>query len=660
MPRNVLRWINSLGGGSSSLLWGGLGVIFLFCVARMLGLWEGIELKTLDFFLRWRPAEATDERITLLEFNDADIQALRTYPVPDTVIADLLTELQSYHPRIIGLDIFRDIPATDPFQENTGSNQHQALIQLIKNSSDVIVIEKILNSYVAAPPGVPEENIGFADAVIDDDGFVRRSLLASHSEFIEGYRLSLTIQLASRYLAEEDLSLDNGIRDPAAMRFGATELFRLESDSGGYLNQDTGGNPVVLINFRNGKKPFNRIAYSDFKAGKVPREWLSDRIVIIGMTATSTKDYLNSAAISSLNPGLVPGMEIQAHAVSQIISAVLDGRPILKTWAAPWEYFWIVIWGLMGIVLVHSKKSIPATILAFIVIGVLPIALGYGLIFVGFWIPVLPVFAVYFLNGGSAILYQIYQHEQDWKIRLDERQRIIEQSYNTIHNGPLQALKGLIRKVSSDDTKLSPEFINHELNNIDGELRSIYEFMQRESLTLQTQIYVTRNYAINLNGPLHELLYQVYRNKIQESSSYFDQIKIKITDFHPIDASLLNLEDKENIIRFLEEALCNVEQHAIGITRLSVICKQEQNDCVVQVMDNGTSRDEEMLIDRKMRGRGTRQAEALARSLGGRFVRRSQTPKGTVCWLIWPVQPPPSWRLWQRRIQQFSERLVQR
>ena len=80
-------------------------------------------------------------------------------------------------------------------------------------------------------------------------------------------------------------------------------------------------------------------------------------------------------------------------------------------------------------------------------------------------------------------------------------------------------------------------------------------FMQREYLTLQTQIYVTRNYAIDLEGPLHELLYQVYRNRIQESSNYFDKVKIKITDFCPIDASFLSLEDKEDIIRFLEEAL---------------------------------------------------------------------------------------------------------
>ncbi len=199
--------------------------------------------------------------------------------------------------------------------------------------------------------------------------------------------------------------------------------------------------------------------------------------------------------------------------------------------------------------------------------------------------------------------------------------------------------------------------------------------MQREYLTLQTRIYVTRNYAIDLEGPLHELLYQVYRNRIQESSSYFDRVKIKITDFCPIDASFLSLEDKEDIIRFLEEALCNVEQHSIRTTRLAVTCKQEQNDCIVQVFDNGLSRSENNSMNEaelikfypesnksgsSMRGRGTRQAQALARRLGGRFARRPQTPKGTVCWLIWPVRPLSPWRLWQRRGCNLIERLIQK
>lgn len=662
MKRKALRWFTLLGGGSAYLLLGGLGIIILVCIARMGGLLEGVELRTLDLFLRWRPSETTDERITILEITDADIQALGTYPVPDDELTRLLIELRTYNPRVIGLDIFRDIPVINPFQKDTeiARNSNRDLIKLLKDSPDIIVTDKILNSPVSAPPGVPQESVGFADALLDRDGFVRRSLLAAPSPVDQGYRFSLTIQLASRYLAAERLKLDNGIRDPIAMRFGTTELFRLSSDSGGYANQDTGGNPVTLINFRNGEQPFNKISLSEFMSGEVPEDWLTDRIVLIGMTAASTKDYLNSAAIASSNPGLVPGVEVQAHAVSQIISAVLDKRPILKTWSTPCEYFWIIVGGLLGTSLIHIQKSIPLSIGIFMTLGISLAIGGYSLIFAGLWIPVCPIWIAYCLNGSSTLLYRIYQHEQGWRIRLDERQRIIKQSYNTIHNGPLQTLKGLMRKVSSEAKGLSAQDLDAELKNINDELRSIHEFMQKEHLTLETRIYLTKNYVIDLRDPLHELLHQVYRNKLLESSSYFAKIKIKLPDFCPMNADFLSLEDKEDIIRFLEEALCNVEQHVISVTRLTVICKQEGDVNIVQVIDNGISIEEAATARENVKGRGTHQAESLAWRVGGHFSRRPNSPKGTICELIWPVHPPSIWMLWLRWLQTSAKYLTQK
>ena len=290
MQKSASRWLSALGGGSTSLLMGGIGAIVIVCLARMMGLWQGIELSTLDFFLRWRPAEATDERITLLEFTDEDIQTLGAYPIPDSILTDLLTDLKTYDPRVVALDIFKDIPASTSKAANVEANAYQELVALLQESPEIIAIEKILNSHITAPPGIPAENIGFADAILDKDGFIRRSLLASPSSFDNDYHLSLTIQLASRYLAEEGLVLENGIQDENTMRFGSVELARLSSNSGGYVEQDTGNNPVVLINFRSGEQPFRRVTFSQFKTGDVPEDWLRDRIIIIGMTAISSKD----------------------------------------------------------------------------------------------------------------------------------------------------------------------------------------------------------------------------------------------------------------------------------------------------------------------------------------------------------------------------------
>ena len=120
--RQLTGVLGFLGGGSSTLILTSMGVVLMVCVARLMGLWEGIELQTLDLFLRYRPLEAPDERITILEITENDLQDLDTYPVPDKTMVELLEKLESYEPRVIGLDIFRDLPVINPDRKSTRLN----------------------------------------------------------------------------------------------------------------------------------------------------------------------------------------------------------------------------------------------------------------------------------------------------------------------------------------------------------------------------------------------------------------------------------------------------------------------------------------------------------------------------------------------------------
>ena len=707
--RRVVRALSLLGGGSPILLIGGISVVLLICIARAIGLWEGIELHTLDFLLRHRPIEAADERITIVEITEADIQALDTYPVPDDVMVQLLDKLESYKPRVIGLDLFRDLVVIDPAKPIAQSKlAHKALLTRLQTDPKMVVIEKILEPPVSAPDGVPAENVGFADASLDSDGFLRQIFLAQPSDSDpEGYRLSFPLQVATKYLAAEGITPENGIVDPNAVRFGQTELFRMKDNSGGYHRQDTGNNPVVLINFRQHPEPFQQISLSQLLSEEVPAEWIKDRVVLIGMTAESTKDYVNSAALisssrsgnSAQNPGLVPGVRVQAHAISQILSATLDNRPMIRPWDSQWEYLWIIVSGLMGLGLIHIKRPISTVAVVFLCLGSVPLLVPVGLMLTGVWIPLAPAFLGYVLTGGSVLGYRLYQYEQSRKIRFQARQQILERSYNAIHNGPLQTLKSLIRQVSSQENaqqaasvtmpvsisgnspgnlsgnlsgnliealpgqRLTPTHTLHdwifELNKIDTELRSIYEFMQREYLQKEvspqaSQIYLTQNYVIDLNEPLHELLHQVYQNKLQESEAYFETIKIKISDFGSMYDQKMTSEIKESILRFFEEALCNIEQHAKEVTRLKVVCKQVGEENVIQVVDNGQAAGRTAVIKSKG-GDGSKQANLLAKRLRGRFSRTTVTPKGTMCELIWPINPKTFWNTKSNLLAEFGK-----
>ena len=616
---------NSLYTQQSNLLYPGLLAILCVVVTRFLGVIQVFELKTFDGFLRFRPQELPDERVTIVEITDEDIVALGTYPIPDTVIADTLNIIQQYNPRSIGLDIFRDFPVYN-LSKTSGQVDtagHLRFIQTVQNNPNIFVIDSIIPPTVSPPPDIPLEQVGFVDTKLDKDGFVRRSLLGSPDANGQ-YRLSLTILLAMKYLADEGFSLENGQRDPDAMQFGTVELSSAHADAWGYVTDDAGGNPIMLINFRSGATPFRKVSLSDLLDGNVAAEWFEDSVVLIGVTALSTKDFVNSDVVSTTNPGLVSGVEMQAHAISQILAAVLDNRPILKTWPTIGEYLWIIFWGLAGIGLSRFIR-IPFLHLIVVIFSSAGIFLcGYLLLLIGWWIPVVPAGFLYFFNG--AILYGFYWYGQSLKLRLAERQRVIQQSYSAIHNGPLQSLAYLLRTLQEDEWQ-RPQ-IDNELKRLDTELRSIYEFMEREAADPENTLLLTGEFVVDLNEPLHEVLYQVYSYTVLRPLPYFSDIEIYTTEFEPMLENRLSLEQKREVARFFEEALCNAGQYAENATQLEIVCRQVETRNIIRVTDNGKGARLERSLKPNSGGRGTKQAMAIAKTLHGTFRRKPNFPNG--------------------------------
>lgn len=623
-------------------LWRNLMVPGLIATAlivglRLLGGFQFLEWKLLDTMLRLRPAEPSDQRITLVAINEADIQK-DTYPISDARLAHLIQALRAYQPRVMGLDIFRDRsvpPGTSDFQ------------QILAATPNLIGIERqILASPVDAPAALSAEQVGFVDVPLDTDGFLRRDLLGA-SDSQGNYRFSLTIQLLIHYLTPAGLTLENGIQDPVAMRFGPVELHRFHPNTGGYIRADAGGNQI-LVNPRSGQRPFQTVSMGDVLAGQVPPEFLRDRLVLIGVTAPSIKDVVNSGAIMGVNPGLVTGVEFRAHAVSQILSAALDGRPLLRTWSDPFEYGWIMLWGLAGFGLSHWMRSPRQQLLAVGVGGLGLGVAGYGLLLDGLWLPVIPAGLVFLFN--STVLYIFYLYDQGLRNRIQDRQQVIEQTFDAIHNGPLQSLAQIIRRTQTD--RHQPDWVGPQLHNdlhddlqaLNQELRQVYEQMRQESTTQGIRLYLDHRQSIDTNMPLHELLYGVYAATLERNFPGFQTLKCKIVTFEPLAENNLNLEAKRDLARFLEEALCNCGKYALGATRLTVVCRQAGEHNLIQVTDNGLAKERTDPFShgpdspQSPGGRGTQQALRLARQLGGRFERSPVAPKGMSCGLSWPVQ----------------------
>ena len=573
----------------------------------MLGLFQAAEWKSFDNFLRWRPVEPLEERVLIVGIDEADIQQLETYPITDETLAALIAKLSAAEPRAIGIDIYRDLPVEPG---------HRTLVETLSRLPNVVGIEKITGAPVFPPPSLPPEQLGFSDFALDADGFLRRADLGARPP--EGYlgdnddfRYSLALTLADIYLAEEGIFLENGRRNPDNMRFGETEFFPFQPGSGGYVRTPTAGQQI-LINVRSGRSPFQIVSMSDVLADRVAPEAIKDRVVLVGITALSVKDIVNSGAVRTENPGLVNGVEMHAHIVSQILSAVLSDRPMIRVWGDRWEYLWIVLWGSSSLLLVQLIPRPAWYMLSVGLFGLGLVGFSYLLLWLGgWWIPVVPTLVVFTVNGW--ILPAFYLYDQAWRARVDEHQRVIKQTYNTIHNGPLQTLSLLLKNKEG----IAPSVVS-KLSQLDEELRKVYEQLLKEALPQTNRLQLADGYAVDLRNPMHEVLQEVCRETLKRDFPGFKTIKVKVIKFDPFKVGDISIDQKEELCRFLEEALCNVGKHARGTTRLTVIGQATTAENLIEIQDN-SSASADSLTQRQASGRGTQQARTLARQLGGHF-----------------------------------------
>jgi CHASE2 domain-containing sensor protein len=601
----------------------GIFVLALIIFFRLNGSLQFIEWVTLDSFLRLRPWEPIDERVVIVGINEEDIQGIRNYPIPDNEIAKLLRTLQKYQPRVIGLDIVRDIPVEPG---------HAELVAAFKDIKNLIAVEKVLPTVIKPPPDLPLEQIGFIDVLSDDDGKVRRAILGTNSpENNKKYVFSLPLRLAETYLLAEGIKLSNGIRDHDAMRFGSTELPRFFPNSGGYVRTDDFG-VQLLLNYRNGRERFRTLSLKDINDietnPNLLRAIFSERVVLIGVTAPSIKDFINTSAIANLQPpGKIYGVEFHAHVVSQIVNAVLDKQPVLKTWLQGWEYLWIISWGLLAIYLGRLTQS-PLKNLVYVAVASLGLTgIAYIFILTKWWIPVVPALLVLVING--AILSTFYQYDRFLRSQIQIRQRTIEGTFVVIHNGPLQTLAKILRHVQDQD--LEQNQLLEYLQNLNYEIREVGEYLKLEALNRKESLRLGSGLILDLKLPIRNLLYEIYSHTLQRNFPCFKTLKVKAYSFAPIDEKYLSIGQKQELCQFLEEALCNVGKHAKGVTRLCATGKENEGWYTLSIKDNGTG------IHSYHEGQGTKQCKNIAKKLRGKYQRKPLKDKGTLCELTWPI-----------------------
>ncbi|BAT54351.1 putative Sensor with Chase2 domain protein [Nostoc sp. NIES-3756] len=607
----------------------GITVLGLIIVARFAGLLQGIELMALDTLLRLRPSEQTDDKVVIIGIDEEDINNIGTYPIPDQEIASLIQKIQTYKPTVIGLDIVRNIPVEPG---------HQELRRVFQQYQNIVAIEKILPPGEFLPPPIlPAQQAGFSDVIADEDGNYRRYLLwTSNPKNEDEDKYSLALRLATVYLSAQNIDIETGIHDLNTIRFNKAELPRILPNSGGYIVRDKtkieDGGLKILVNFRSGEKPFPTISLNKIKKGDFPPQLLANKIVIIGITASSAADFFNTSAINHAKISRqIYGVEFHAHVTSQIINTVLNSRPMLKVWSKEWEYLWIILWGFLPIIVGRVTQDIWKNLLAVILAGFALSYIAYLLILSGWWIPAAPSLLILGINGLGLSAFAFYKYDQEQKSKINERQQTIEHTFTLIHNGPLQSLANILSQARTEN--LSNEQLVLNLESLNYEIRAIGEYLRIEALSPDESLRLGSGLKIDLKRPIHELFYEVYTSTIERQDlEYFQNINVKVRTFDPIDDRYLSLRSKQELCLFLEEALCNVGKHAQGSKRVESIGKQEHNFYKLTIKDNGCG------LNSSSESKGTKQLKNIASNLGGEFTRESAYPKGTVCEITWKLK----------------------
>lgn len=365
-----------------------LAVTAFLAVLNATGCFQILEWALLDQYFQLRASEKVDSRLLLITIDESDISKLQNWPLSDEQLAQLLTSVNRYQPNVIGLDLYRDLSVPP------GSS---ALEEVFNRTPNLIGVEKVGYAPVAPPPTLAElGQVAMSDLLIDEDSTVRRALLSA--KIGDEVKRSLGASLALQYLTQ--LGIDVDATSPSgAAQLGTTTFPRLMPNAGGYVNADTTGYQI-LLNFRGPDDAFDTISATDVLQGKLSAELVRDRIVIIGSTAASLNTLVNTPYDTSYltQTPQSPALAIHAHIASQIISAVLDGRPLIRTWPTVVEWGWTVLWcGLSsGIILIpqwYRRNSLSVLLW----IGVPTLGLSAALLSIssllfmyGWWIPSIP------------------------------------------------------------------------------------------------------------------------------------------------------------------------------------------------------------------------------------------------------------------------------
>lgn len=511
-------------------------VIFI----KLAGLFQLLEWATYDQFFRIRPAEAIDERLLIVTVDESDINYVKKWPLPDQTLAQLIKTLQSNKAAAIGLDFYRDLPVEPG---------HQDWQKVMKSTPNLIGVEKAIGMKVGPPQTLSKLNqVALTDLLVDADGKVRRALLSYYTSDHK-LRFGLGSKVALMYLEAQGLTLKTLDRTKKHYRLGKAVFVPFSGDEGAYVRTNSAGYQI-LLNYRGTQDRFRTVSLTKVLKNQVEPSLIRDRIILIGSIAPSLNDLLYTPYSSRITspPQSAPGVIIHANIASQILSAALDGRPLIRGCSSSFEWVWILVWSGIGATIhwgileisLGEKQIATRSLIRFIYlfsIGSILVVGSYFAFVAGWWIPVIPPLVALTGSASATALYQMLKLQQ-------QRSELTSQT--------ISLEKEKIKAEAASQAK--SEFLAKMSHELRTPLNAILGFSQ----------IISRSSELNSE-------HREYINIINRSGEHLLELINDILDLSKIEAGMMSIEESSFDLYSLIDNLEEISTLKAGSKNLELI-----------------------------------------------------------------------------------------
>jgi adenylate cyclase len=443
------------------------GLSFLLVMGlRSTGALEYLELAAYDTFMRMKPGISSEKsRIALIEISEKDILQQGRWPLTDNTVSRILWKLSRLKPRAIGLDIFRDIPVPPGTKE---------LNSVLTENPRIIAVKKFGNGGIPPPLVLRGTGqVGFNDIIVDPDGIVRRGLLFLDDGKTVSYSFGLLLALL--YLEREGIFARPDLVNSQYLRLGKSTIRPFEGNDGGYVRADAKGYQY-LIDFGANSSPPESYSLEALLSGKIAPERIRDRIVLVGVSAQSVKDFFNIPSSRGLQEAkAIAGIVLHAHIVNQLVALGLGESMPITTTSERQEMLWILVWSLLGGVIGFRVRS-PWLFSIFACAGLLVLWAATYLAFCKYWwVPSVPPAMTWLISAAVVTAYISNQEKKQRAILMHLfSKHVSPEVANSIWAQRSQFLRGS----RPDSKKMTVTVLFSDLRNF----TSLAENMEPQSL----------------------------------------------------------------------------------------------------------------------------------------------------------------------------------